>query len=143
MGITSKIVDALSGKPAKVTSRGQLVTAPLEFSSTTSIKLEVVDTAYTLSSPKTNKQGVITDIIISGDKNIGTNGSILEIYEATDSTTTTVSKAILTASIAKSGNMVLTNLNWPFSEGVWLSAKCDDDNIYITYGGYYIDSEED
>ena len=141
MSIEGYIADGFGGtkNKAKVTTRGQLVVAPLEFSIASSAVMTLTGTAYSLAIPATGKQGVITDIIISGNKDLGVNGSLVEIYLADSITSTTSAGEVLTTQIAKNGSLSLTNLNWIYTAGKWLNAKCDSSTVYVTAAGYYID----
>ncbi len=139
MSLNAKLVDGKSGQTVKVTSRGQLVTSPLEFSTVVEHPLAVINTAYNFAVPRTRKQGVITDIILSGGKSIGTGGSLVEVYTANSPDSTDVIDSIFTTSLAKSTNIPLTGLNWTYPTGVWLNVKCDDSIVYASLAGYYID----
>lgn len=139
--IEVKVLDAGgSGKQAKVTERGQLVVAPLEFSEVYQQTANVINTAFNLVTPKTGKRFVITDILLYADKNVGVNDASVQIYEATSATSTTVSKSILTLEMLKNSSRDITGLNLITSQGVWLSIKTDDNTIYATLMGYYVDA---
>lgn len=128
------------GNEVKVTSRGQLVTAPLEFSDTFNIKAELDNTAYNLVTPLTNKQFVITDIILTANKNVGAADATVELYEANAVDTTTVEKCIIQLEMKKSSTLPLTGLNMITTKGVWINIKTDDDDVFATLMGYYIDA---
>lgn len=125
---------------AKVTSRGQLVTSPLEFSIPESIVLDAVNIPYTLNSPETGKRFVITDLLLNSNKNVGTAGAIITLYEADEFDGTVSTNDIITTNLGRLGKISLTNLNWIISEGRWVVAQTDDDDVYITIAGYYIDA---
>lgn len=142
MSLNIEIKDGKEGSQyrAKVTELGQIVTAPLAFSKTYYNSLTTINTAFNYMSPKTRQNIVITDIIISGDRNIGANGSLVEIYCATSADTITVEEEILTVPLAKNASLPLTGLNLLIPSGFWVNAKCDDDIVYITIMGYYVDN---
>jgi hypothetical protein len=127
-----------NNEKAKVTAAGQLITAPLEYSTISFNTLAVIDTAYTFATPIGGKEGVITDIIIATDRNVGASGSLIEIYLADSPTSTVIASNILTIEMTKNSTMVMNGLNWKFPAGKWLNAKCNDNNVYLTITGYYI-----
>jgi len=131
-----------SGVKAKVTSRGQLVTAPLEYSSISTLTMDVINTAYNFYSPIQGKQFVITGILTYADKNVGTGDASVEIYEAEGATETTVSSSILNFELPKNAFRDLTALNLITSPGVWINGKTNDNNVFTTILGYYVSTEE-
>lgn len=140
MAIDTNITDEAQGHVAKVTKRGQLVVAPLEFSEAYFQNLDVVLTAYNFAGPVTGKRFVITSITASGNKFIGTDGALVEIYEADAEDSLISTKDIYGLPIPKNGQLAITPLNLVINEGVFLNASVDDDDVYLTITGYYIDS---
>ena len=140
MSLNIEIKGEGSSNRAKVTKLGQVVTAPLEFSKTYYNSLATINTAFNFMVPKTRQNIVITDIIISGDRNVGTGGSLVEIYCADSATELTVEEEILTVPVAKNASLPLTGLNLVIPSGFWINAKCDDNIVYITIMGYYVDN---
>lgn len=141
MSVRFNIADASGlGYGAKVTSRGQLVVSPLDYSTAYNATADVINTAYNLIEPRTGQRFVITAILLYANKNVGAGDATVVLYEATSSSTTTASKTIFTAELPKSATRDLTNLNLIVSEGVWVNIKTDDDDIFATIFGYYIDA---
>lgn len=143
MSLETKIVDGKDGKSvgAKVSSLGQLVTAPLEFSTTYFNNMSVINTAFNFFVPVTNRRIVITDIIISADKNVGVNGALIDIYCASSAASTTIQDEILTVQLSTKTALPITGLNLVIPSGFWINGKTDDNNIFLTLGGYYVDNE--
>ena len=135
--------DATHNTKAKITKRGQTVIAPLAYSKFYSASAVVVDTAYNLVLPKPGKKFVITDIILAADKGVsGTNGAIVEVYEAEAPDTITVSTSIYTDEILKLDRVVLTGLNVLIvTEGRWINVKTNDNTVRASIAGYYIAAE--
>jgi hypothetical protein len=139
MSVGTRITDGEgTTNEAKVTSRGQLVVAPLDFSEAYNTTLDATGTAYNLVIPKTGKRFVITAILAGGNFNIGVNGAQVELYEASAIDTTTVAKSIFIIPVSKNNVVPLSPLNITLNEGVWLNTKTDDDDVYLTITGYYI-----
>jgi len=139
MPINSIIRDATgTGKGVTVTEYNQLVTAPAKFSESVFNKLDVINTAYNFTSPSSGERDIITDIILYANKNVGAGDATVEIYEADGPTSTDVSKSVLKLEMLKQTSVVLTGLNLITTEGKWLNAKTDDDDIFLTIMTYKI-----
>ena len=136
--INVKVSDGQTDAGAKVTSRGQLVTAPLDFSVPYFKAMTVNDQVYNFLINDVNKLIVITDVIAFGDRSVGTNGSVVNIYEATASDSGTITKEVLRLDIGKNSSFVATGLNYVLSQGVFLNAKQSDNNVNLTIGAYRI-----
>jgi hypothetical protein len=138
--IKSSIVDGSgANSEAKVTSRGQLVVAPLAFSEPYAVTMDATNTAFVVAPPINGKQFVITDIIVDAGKNVSasTAGTIV-LYEANDATTTTPYKTVLSIEMLKNTARTLTGLNLIVNKGKWVSIKTTDATVTATILGYYV-----
>jgi hypothetical protein len=140
MSLSIEIEDGRGGTRNKVavTPRGQLVVAPIDFSSTTYNTMTVNDQAYNYVTPVRNRQFIITGIIVSGDRNVGTGGSEVEIYEATAVDSTVVSNGLFQFTVGKNITLPITGLNVITNPGTWINAKMDDNNVNLTILGYSV-----
>jgi len=123
---------------ARVNPTGALVTGPLSFSDTTFVEFAVADSAYSLVEPLAGQQFVITGLVLGADKDVGVDGAIVEIYEASSNNTTTVDKTLFQTSVPQKDNVALFGLNFLVNEGKFVNGKTDDDDIHTTIGGYFI-----
>ena len=126
-----------SGNPAEVLSSGQLAVAPLHFSTPVSIKLDVAGQAYNFFSPAPGFRYIITEIILTADKNVTTD-ALVEVFEATAADSTVVTKPLFTIEQLKNTTLALTGLNWEVNSGVYINAKTDDDDVYATISAFSI-----
>lgn len=129
-----------NGYAAKITSRGQLVTSPLDYSESYAVTAAVINTGYNFITPKTGMRFVITAILLTTDKNVGATGASITVYEGSSATTATVDREILTVEMLKQTSRDITGLNLITTEGKWLNVKTDDNNLYATVLGYYIEA---
>jgi len=142
MSIDVKIKDGKgSGSQACVTSRGQLVVAPLSFSTAYAVSATVVNTAYNFIEPVSGKQFVITDILLYANKGVGVADATVVLYAADSATTLTETKIILSIEMLKNSSRDITGLNLIMVEGRWLNIKTDDNTIFATVMGYYVNAE--
>lgn len=124
-------------KGVVLTPSGELVVAPLKNDDSYHQQLDATATAFNFVPPKVGFQFVITGFIAVSDKNI-TADAIVDIYEATSDTETTISKILLKFAMTKNQSIPANSLRILVSEGVWVNAKTDDATIHITLFGYYI-----
>lgn len=137
---TPIIINDGFGKRTKacVTEIGQLVVAPFRFSDTKFVELAIADSAYSFFLPRAGERLVITDIIMSADKDVGPDGAIVDIYEATSINTLTIEKSILEISVPQKSVALMIGLNLLVAEGVFVNGKTDDDDVHTTIMGYYV-----
>lgn len=140
MTVGVKIRNFADGHEARVSKFGQLITAPLDFSSPQSQSLNVVDTAFNFATPRGSDFIVITDILMGATKDVNAStGALVEIYTSDISATSTVIKeVILEAPLARLANRDLTGLNFLVNSSRWVNAKTDNATVDITIGCYFV-----
>lgn len=138
MSVPTVIVDPRTGNAARVTEFGQLAVAPLDFSTPVQNDLTVVNTAVNFIAPVAGQSVIITDILISSDRNVGVNGAVVDIYQALADDTTTIDSEILKAEMVKQTARDLTGLNFIVPSGKWVNAKTDDTGVSITIAFYRV-----
>lgn len=139
--ITVGLVDTKNHNTARISKRGEVSVGPIEFSQFYFALLGTDNTPVNVVVPKTRKIFIITAIVLAGNRNIGVNGSIVDIYESSDGpATATQTNLIYEDEIAKQTRSVLTMLNIKVSEGNWVNAVCDDDDVRVNIAGYYLDA---
>lgn len=141
MATPSVIKDNNSGKTAIVTKFGQLVTAPLQYSTPVADEIDVANTAFNFIGPEQDQSIVITDIILSADRLVGVNGADIVVYEAVDDITLTEDQIILDVDMIKQTTLTLNGLNLIVPEGKFVNVKSDDTNIKITIMFYRVPAE--
>lgn len=129
-----------TGTRACVTPRGQLVTAPLEYSTFYNTTANVDDTAFNLVTPQSNKRFVITTITLYANKNVGILDAVVDLYEASSPSSTTIDKQLLKQEMPQKTSLVLTGLNIIVTEGKWINVKTDDNDVFVNIAGYYVEA---
>ena len=140
MSTPIKIVDGRGSKNfAKVTTIGQLITAPFAYDEVSHVELDVINTAYNFFTPKTSEQFVITSFYAKADKGVS---SVTEadfiIYESLSASSTTVDKVLFQTAMLQYDQVTMTGINILVNEGRWINAKTTDDDVHVTIMGYYI-----
>jgi hypothetical protein len=129
-----------NGVKVRVTSIGQLVTAPASYDETAFRELAVDDTAYNFYGARAGQQFVVTGVLFRADKQVSsTVDAIVVIYEATTDSTITVSKVLIQFAVVQGDIISATPLNILVTEGRYVNAKTTDDDIHMTIMGYYVD----
>jgi len=126
-----------SGADAKVTSLGQLVTAPYAYDSVVAKTSTVDDTAVNFYLPKAGEQFVITGILLTADSTV-VGSAVITVYEADSATETTVSKTILLIDLLKNRDRDITGLNILVTAGKFVNLKADDSDVSAVITGYYV-----
>ena len=143
MAAPCNIIDSNSGHKAKVTKWGQLIVAPLQYSEPETVEMDVVDTAFNFIIPASNQSIVITDIIVSADKNVSaTTPAEVEVYTAGAPDSIDVIKSILQPRLTRSTNLPVTGLNLLIGEGVWVNGKTNDIGVLLTIMFYRVPAED-
>lgn len=142
MATPSVIVDSDSGIKAKVSKFGQLIVAPLQYSTPVSDTLNVINTAFNFITPKQDQSIVITDVIISASRTVGVNGADVFVYEADAPDTLTVEREIVALDMVKQTSLAQNGLNLLVPEGKFVNAKTDDADILVTIMFYRVPAED-
>lgn len=145
MSLNVKIYDAWgTDAGACVRSNGQVVTGPFEYSTASTATLGTAAQSYNLWGPKSGKNFIITAMLIYANKNVGPTDATVVIYESTDGPATgTQSKVLLTTEMLKQTSRDFTALNLKVTEGSWINAQTDDDDVFLTILGYYVPAVEE
>lgn len=138
MSAPTVIQDSASGNRATVTKFGQLVVSPIDYSTPVAQTLDIINTAYNFIEPAQDQNIVITDIILTANKNVGATDATVTLYEASSIDTIISDKDILNLEMIKQSNIVMTGLNMIVSEGKFVNAKTDDDDIFVTIMYYRV-----
>ena len=132
------ITDPRSKNKATVTEFGQLIVAPVAYSTPYSVKMDANNTAYNLVSPVDNKSIVITGVILTANKNVGAGDATIVLYYATTSDTLTPVGEVVSLEMKKNTSLPLTGLNLIIPKGNFLLAKTDDNDVFISIGYYRV-----
>ena len=141
MALKVNLVDPTTGSVAKILGAGELTTTARHFSTPVSIKLDTINIAYNFASAVAGQKFIITDIIMTADKNVTTD-ALVEIYEGASAAATSADKTIFKIEILKNTTLSMNGLNWEVASGKFLNAKTDDDDIFMTIA-YHIHPDVD
>jgi len=124
---------------AAITSRGALVVAPYAYDESEFNLLGTAGTGVTFYKPVADKRFVITGILAAGDLSISANAlATVVVFEATSENSSTSTKDRLQFGITRLQVETISPLNILIKEGVFLNAKTDDDNVFMTIMGYFV-----
>jgi len=135
------LLDGRTGNASCITKRGQLVTAPLDYSKTYAVTADATGTAFNFVSPKAGQRFVITGILIDAGRDVsGSTAGTVVIYESSTKAGITATVEIMTIEMLKNTNRVITGLNIITSAGNWVSLQTTDATVFGTLLGYYVNS---
>ena len=127
-----------SNRSAIVTNHNQLVVGPAKFNLSSFAEMDVVDTAYNLATPVQGQEIVISGILVGADKDVGLNGALVTIYEnSVGPSSRTQTNVLLKFPVPQKSALPLLGLNLLASEGNWVNAETDDDDVFLTLLYYY------
>jgi len=135
--INTVIADSKTKTTAKVSSNGELITAPFNFDMGIRKVLNATGTAFNHVVPKSGEKFIITGLIINADKNV-TSSAVVEFYEADSPTNATASKGLVTIDVPKNETVVITGINMETSQGVYLNSKTDDATVNFMVLGHFV-----
>jgi hypothetical protein len=132
-------IEGNGGNRAKVSEYGELVTAPVSYSTPSVGSLVANDTGVMFIPPQVGKRIVITGVIVAAGKNVSaTTAAAVEVYESSTGSGETVAQSILQTEILKSETQSFLPLNVITSEGRWVMAKTSDADVNVSIYYYYI-----
>jgi len=138
VGYPTNIVDGGgTSHKARVTHAGELVVAIGDDSTFHTASTASNNVAVNVVPPLPGKNFIITAIILSGDRSIGVNGAITDVFEADTDTSGTIDTQIYQDEIGKQDRAVIPALHIKVSAGKWVNVKSDDVIVRANIAGYY------
>jgi len=138
MTLGVEIKDQDSDIRARVTKYGQLVTAPLSFSVPTSNNMVLINTPYNFIEPQPGQSIIITNVIVSADKNVSnTDPANVVVYQSDGVNSLTNLGTLVQPQLLRGENLNFL-MNLIVGEGVWVNATTNDDAILLFLYYYYV-----
>jgi len=132
-GAKGKLTDGSGNNfKAKVTERGQLVTAPLDYSTMFPCEITTDAGACEVLPPISGKQFVITNIILSTNAD-----TVVNVYESNEPDGA-IETSILQIDIALKAVVPVGPLNLILNPGKWLNITATKKKVFANISGYYI-----
>jgi hypothetical protein len=139
MAAPVNIIDPRGKFMARVTSFGQLVTAPLQYSTPVEREMSAPGVVYNFVTPSQDKNIVITDIVVSADKSVNnTTPADIIIFEADEVDSDIPNNCIIRPQLLRGDNFVLSGLNLLVRKGKWVNAMTSDATVIVTIMFYKI-----
>ena len=127
-----------SGSLALVNQFGELAVGAPQYDSVSSVKLDVVNTAYNLVEARGDAYTIITGLVLTANKSVGANDAIIQIYASVeDATSRTQASSLFTTELASKNSLVIPT-RIIVDPGSWVNAETDDDDVFCTITYYYI-----
>lgn len=124
----------------QVNEAGELIVSDGPYDLAMFNELDVINTAYNFFGPNGSKQFVITGFLLYGDKQVSSStNSTVVIYESDQSDSTTEQRVLVQVEVGQNQSIPFPSIRILCNKGVYLNAKCDDDDIHMTIFGHYVD----
>lgn len=136
MTIPVRLVGA-NGQAVHVSNNGEIALGNIGQVQMHSVKLDVNDQVYNLLKPVSGLQAVITTLSFTGNRGIGVNDAIVEIYETTTALSATISTTMINIEVAKNQSIPLSNLKVTVTGGKFLNARASDTDVFVVFGVYF------
>jgi hypothetical protein len=138
MSLPTTIADGgNTDRKACVRATGQLVTGPIAYNKPYQATLGTAGTPVEIVGPEPKKRFVVDSILMYANRNVGATVTIYESQDGPASSTQT--NVVLDTEIPQKTARDLVGLNMLCEAGHWLNAETDDDDVFITVMGYYVD----
>ena len=132
------IVDPKTGNKATVSEFGQLTVSPVDYSTSVQASMIDVNTVYNLVEPVDGKLIIITDLILTANKSVGTNDATVSLYTTNVKDSLIEKDKIIEIEMASRSNMVLTGLNLKVDAGLYINSKTNDNTVFVTLMYYRV-----
>ena len=126
------------GQAATVSEFGQLIVAPVDYSTSVNAEMSLVDTAYNMVDPASGQQVVVTDLILTANRLVGVNDATVTIYIADGPETTIEAGDVLELEMVKQSSLAINGLNLKIPKGKWINAKTNDNTVFVTLMFYRV-----
>tara|TARA_S200002703_G_scaffold60869_1_gene52742 strand:- start:225 stop:662 length:438 start_codon:yes stop_codon:yes gene_type:complete len=129
---------------AVVTKFGEIASGQLHYSSSSSVNVDVVNTAYNMVPPRHQQEHIIiTGIVLTANKNVGTSDARVILYCNGEGPTSRTQEIVLVETeIAKNDTFTLNPVAIEILPGKWVNVETDDDDIFVTLLYYYVEEFE-
>ena len=140
MPLPTSIIGADGIHKVNVTPRGELIVAPISFSISYYVDVNLALTEFVVVPAITGKCFIITALMLNSDKTFGsaTVAETLLLYEAHPSDITTSLNIITQVDMLKNDRLPVTGLNLQVGNTRSIIAVATDNNVDVTVAGYYI-----
>lgn len=138
MAAPTVLIDPVNGNKARVTEFGQLIVAPIAYSTPVTVEMSLIDTPYLFVCPVEGKSIVITSVVLTANKSVGVNDATINIYASDTDAGSVPVNPIVTLEMIKNSTLPLTGLNFIIPPGKFILATTSDNTIFATTGFYRV-----
>ena len=133
-----ELVDG-NGRVVILNDSGEIPVAQGPYDESVFNELAEPNIAYNFFKPSNGNRFIMTGFLAYGDKQVNsvTNSTVI-IYEASQVDSTTVDKVIIQFEIGQNQSVPFPNIRKISNKGVYINAKCDDDDVHMTIFGHFI-----
>ena len=128
-----------TGALARVSEFGELITGAVEYDSSSSAELTLVNTAFNLVKARGDAYTVITGLLLTANKDVGVGDARIKVYSSNVSESSREQTELLfTTEMPQKTVLTLLPLRILVEPGLWINAETDDASIFVTMLHYHI-----
>lgn len=131
------LIDSNNSTSATITRYGQQVVSPISYDDINLVEVAVINTAYNVILPKNGSSIIITGVLITTLKDVGVNGTKIELYVSGSAISSVSLKGIITVDMLKQSSRDILPLNLRIRPGYWVNTKADDNTVILSVLYYY------
>lgn len=139
MPISTYIRDGKNDRAVDVTPNGEMIVSAIKPNVSAHHKMDTINTAYNFAPIATGQRMILQSILVYANKNVGVNDATITIYTADAIDSITPITTILDFEVPEKQSRDIIGLNLDLGTGVFLNAKTDDNDVFLTMLGYYVD----
>lgn len=143
MPIGVYVRDGRNDRAVDITPNGEMVVSAIKPNISVHHKMDTINTAYNFAPIVTGKRMILQNILVYGNKNVGINDATVTIYTADALESTTPIRTVLEFEVPEKQSRDIIGLNLDLGSGVFLNATTDDNDVFLTMMGYYVDDHGD
>jgi hypothetical protein len=126
------------GSLALVNEFGELAVGAPQYDSVSSVKLDVVNTAYNLVEARGDAYIIVTGLVLTANKSVGANDAIIQVYSTVEGATSRTQDVSLVITELATRSSIVIPSRIIVDPGKWINAETDDDDVFCSLTYYYI-----
>lgn len=144
MAVKFQIIDGCgTNRGVKVSATGELAVGPVEYDQSTFHAMAVDDQAYNFFAPLPGHEFIITGMRIKANTGVNpTSDATIIVYEASGPAATATDKILHEEAMVKSDSATIIGIRLRVAQGKWLNGKTDDNTVFMTIFGFYIEAKK-
>lgn len=140
MSLRTRITDPITNRSATVKVDDALSVAPAKFSKAYNATMGVSNQIYNVVPLQHNCSFVITGIFVKANRQVSnTVDATVEIFEASSAESGTVLNSLFTIPMVRGETFLFNPIYVKVENTSYINARTNDDDVYVTILGFYVE----